>query len=141
MGTVDFQKRLERIRSGGGATPSETATRKTVQRRDGGFGSIRVLWGIFGVLWGFAANTMVMFANANYDRAKADVDAPEMLQLIAATGAFGIISWVLFIILGVLSFLFLRQKKGLRMLVFGFLIGVAIASLGLKLAAAGGGMG
>jgi len=139
MGTDDFQKRLERIGSGGDVAPSATTPRKRTAPSDGGFGLARVLWGIFGILWGFAANTMVMFANTNYERAKADVDAPEMLQLVAATGALGIISWLLFIILGVLSFLFLRQKKGLRILVFGFLIGVAIASLGLKMAAAGGG--
>lgn len=131
MGTGDFQERLGRIGADADIPPGKGAR---VHNKNNGSGIGKFLWSAFGVIWGFAANSMVMFANANYDKAKADVDTPEMIQLVAATGAFGILSWFLIAILLVLSFFFLRKKKGLRMLVIGFFLGVAVASLALFMA-------
>ncbi len=93
----------------------------------------KYLWGVFGGVWGLIAMVMLMFANANYDRALADTETPEMFVIIVATGAFGLFSMALLALLFGLSFTVLRSYQGLRLLVIGFGMGLAVGGLALSL--------
>jgi hypothetical protein len=133
VGNSDFKQRIERINKSANQRPVEDEVKKVrLAPQSSGIG--KYLWGVFGAVWGLIATVMMMFANANYDRALADTETPEMFVIVVATGAFGLFSMAIFALLLGLSFTVLRKYQGLRLLVMGFGAGLVVGAMASGLA-------
>lgn len=130
MGNSDFQQRLDRIAKNIDNQPSLDELKpvhKAPESSDFG----KYLWGAFGAIWGLIAMTMVIFANINYDKASTDTETPQMFLIVIGSAATGLFSMAIFAVLLGLSFIFLSEYRGLRMMVYGYLLGIVVASVAL----------
>ncbi|MBS9716124.1 hypothetical protein ACFFUT_12205 [Pseudohalocynthiibacter aestuariivivens] len=127
-----FQDRLRRIehKNNVGSPVSEPVLVAQNIEENPAFSLMNIGWAFLGALWGFIAISCVNFANANYDLIMAEWEqSPEMINVLAGTAGFGLLSVVVALVLGILALTLMTGRTGLRRMMLGFLFGTAVAAV------------